>query len=167
MRHHRRPCRAPLAQRDARPPHPRRPRCPRAGLPCSVRGNNRSNHAPSSVARPRSPFAPDDPDLLTNRPILDRFVVTSAGIVANIVFAFAVLFGQVSTVGVPDPIYQPGVQVPMVLRGSPGEKAGVKAGDVILSVGGQAIPAGEKAAGTVVGVITSSPGVEVELGIVR
>lgn len=44
---------------------------------------------------PESKFAQDDPDLLKNRPIIDRAIVLSAGVIANVLFAFAVLFTQV------------------------------------------------------------------------
>lgn len=57
---------------------------------------------------PRSPYDESDPDLLQNRPVLDRFIVTSAGIVANIMFAYAVLFGQALNIGVVDPVFLPG-----------------------------------------------------------
>jgi len=42
-----------------------------------------------------SPFKPDDPDLLQNRSIPERGLVISAGVIANIIFALAVLFAQV------------------------------------------------------------------------
>lgn len=42
-----------------------------------------------------SPFKPDDPDLLQNRSIPERGLVISAGVIANVVFALAVLFAQV------------------------------------------------------------------------
>ncbi len=45
---------------------------------------------------PKSEFKPDDPDLLRNRSIPGRLTVMSAGIIANCIFAFSVLFIQVS-----------------------------------------------------------------------
>jgi len=44
---------------------------------------------------PESTFQPDDPDLLRNRPILDRAIVISAGVIANLIFAYLVLVTQV------------------------------------------------------------------------
>ena len=44
---------------------------------------------------PESKFKPDDPDLLRNRPITDRLLVISAGIIANCIFAYSILFAQV------------------------------------------------------------------------
>ena len=37
---------------------------------------------------------PDDPDLLKNRPIYQRSIVISAGVIANLLLAWIVLFGQ-------------------------------------------------------------------------
>ena len=42
-----------------------------------------------------SPYPADDPDLLQNRSIPERALVISAGVIANIVFAFTILFAQV------------------------------------------------------------------------
>jgi hypothetical protein len=47
---------------------------------------------------PGSGFAPDDPDLLRNRPVLDRLLVVSAGVAANLAFAFLVVYEQALTV---------------------------------------------------------------------
>lgn len=42
-----------------------------------------------------STYQSDDPDLLQNRSIPERSLVISAGVIANILFALAVLFAQV------------------------------------------------------------------------
>lgn len=44
---------------------------------------------------PESPFPPDDPNLLRNKNIPARALVISAGIIANIIFAYAILLTQV------------------------------------------------------------------------
>jgi membrane-associated protease RseP (regulator of RpoE activity) len=44
---------------------------------------------------PKSSYASDDPDLLQNRSVLQRAVVISAGVIANVLFALAILFAQV------------------------------------------------------------------------
>lgn len=44
---------------------------------------------------PDSKYAPDDPDLLRNRSILQRALVISAGVIANVIFAFSLLLTQV------------------------------------------------------------------------
>ncbi|WP_044258304.1 site-2 protease family protein, partial [Richelia intracellularis] len=51
---------------------------------------------------PDSKISPDDPNLLRNRPILDRAVVVSAGVIANLVFAYLVLIVLFGIVGIPD-----------------------------------------------------------------
>lgn len=45
---------------------------------------------------PDSPYAKDDPDLLRNRPVGQRALVISAGIIANVVLAYSVLLAQVT-----------------------------------------------------------------------
>ncbi|KAG5401859.1 hypothetical protein IGI04_016466 [Brassica rapa subsp. trilocularis] len=43
----------------------------------------------------------DDENLLKNRPVLDRSIVVSAGIIANVIFAYVIIFVQVLSVGLP------------------------------------------------------------------
>lgn len=73
---------------------------------------------------PNSPFPEDDPDLLRNRPVLDRAIVISAGVVANFIFAFVILLMQVSSVGITTEVFEKGVIIPQVVAGSAAEKAG-------------------------------------------
>ncbi|NEP58863.1 MAG: RIP metalloprotease RseP [Symploca sp. SIO2G7] len=95
---------------------------------------------------PDSDIPPNDPNLLRNRPILDRAIVISAGVIANLVFAYLILVIQISMVGVPD-LSQPGVLVPQVVPESSivAYEAGIKAGDIILAVDGQDLGAGPEA----------------------
>jgi len=106
---------------------------------------------------------PDDPDLLSNRPVGQRMLVTVAGVAANIAFAYAVLVGQVATVGVADPVYFEGVTVPTVLAGSAGERDGVRPGDVLLRVDGVELGSGTDAVDAAVRVIRAAPLREVEV----
>ena len=55
------------------------------------------------------PYEKDDPNLLTNRPVKDRIIVTCAGVAANMVAALAICVVQVGAVGFNEPIYSPGV----------------------------------------------------------
>ena len=85
---------------------------------------------------PNSTIPADDPNLLRNRPVLDRAIVISAGVIANLIFAYFLLVGQAITVGFQDINYQPGVLVPQLLTEgeSVAAKAGVQAGDIILKI---------------------------------
>ena len=47
---------------------------------------------------PEQQYPADDPDLLSNRPIRDRALVISAGVIANVIFAWTLLFTQVRSV---------------------------------------------------------------------
>lgn len=94
---------------------------------------------------PESDYPPDDPDLLKNRPILDRVLVVSAGVVANIIFAYFILFGQVSNTGLLQQELLPGVVVPEVLPASVAASAGIQSGDAVLGIDGKILPAGENA----------------------
>ncbi|KAG1368325.1 Membrane metalloprotease ARASP, chloroplastic [Cocos nucifera] len=89
---------------------------------------------------PDSNIPIDDADLLKNRPILDRVLVVSAGVAANVVFAYLIVFTQVLSVGLPvqDPL--PGVLVPEVRAGSAAARDGIRPGDVILGVDGASAP---------------------------
>ncbi|MGD1860748.1 MAG: RIP metalloprotease RseP [Leptolyngbyaceae cyanobacterium] len=88
---------------------------------------------------PESQIPRQDPDLLRNRPVLDRAIVISAGVIANLLFAYLVFVVQFASVGVPsgfDP--EPGIAIPQVMsETSPAAQAGLKAGDVILSADGE------------------------------
>lgn len=93
-----------------------------------------------------SEIAEDDPNLLKNRPIGDRAIVISAGVIANLVFAYFLLVGQAATIGFPQIQYQEGVLVPQVITlDSPAAKAGLQAGDIIIGVNKEKIAASKDA----------------------
>ena len=104
-----RPCQAPPS--GDRCEAPREAARARAGCEEPVRSLRR---APAFLSR----FAPDDPDLLRNRPVPDRLLVVSAGVTANLAFAFLVVYVQALTIGVPVQAQLPGVLVPEVRPGS-------------------------------------------------
>ncbi|XP_060188170.1 probable membrane metalloprotease ARASP2, chloroplastic [Lycium barbarum] len=85
---------------------------------------------------PDSDIPPDDKNLLKNRPIFDRVIVISAGVIANIIFAYVIIFTQVSLVGLPVQESFPGVLVPDVRPFSAASRDGLLPGDVILGVNG-------------------------------
>lgn len=118
---------------------------------------------------PDSDIPPDDPNLLRNRPILDRAIVISAGVIANLVFAYLVFVAQFSTVGVPQSFnYDTGVLVPqLVSESSPAATAGIRAGDIIIEVNGQDLGSAETATKTLMQSIQDSPNQPIDLTIQR
>lgn len=108
---------------------------------------------------PDSNIPLDDPNLLRNRPVLDRAIVISAGVIANLIFAYFLLVGQAVTVGIQDINYQEGVLIPQILTEevSPASNAGLKNGDVILGINGELFPRDETAMESMRKMIQDSP----------
>ena len=117
---------------------------------------------------PDSLIPPDDPNLLRNRPILDRAIVISAGVIANLIFAYFLLVGQAITIGFQDINYQAGVLVPQVLTGdSAAAKAGIEAGDIILKIDGRELGDSAQALQTLRATIQDSPQSSLEVTLQR
>ncbi|MEM7579723.1 MAG: RIP metalloprotease RseP [Mastigocoleus sp.] len=82
----------------------------------------------------------NDPDLLSNRPILDRAIVISAGVIANLIFAYFLLTTQAGLVGIPQVVENnPGIVISQLIpeASSAAQEAGIQPGDVILAANGQ------------------------------
>ncbi len=108
----------------------------------------------------------DDPDLLRNRPIPQRALVISAGVLANLLLAWLVLVGHTAFVGVPgDP--EPGVMVMAVQQGEPAENAGLRPGDQILKIEGLSLGRGENAVKQAVTPVRDSPSHPLSLEVQR
>jgi len=116
---------------------------------------------------PNSGFQPDDPDLLKNRGIPARALVISAGVIANIIFAYSVLFGQVLTVGLVEQEYLPGVIIPEIIARSAASRGGLEAGDVVLSVGGRTLDKNVGAVFELVDTIKDNPGRSLDFEVRR
>ena len=116
---------------------------------------------------PDCPYPEDDPDLLRNRPARDRALVVSAGVAANIAFALAILFAQVSTVGLVEQSYAPGVKVTSLLSTSAAREYGVKQGDVITAVNGETLNPDRSAVARVVDAVRAAGGEPVRLDVTR
>lgn len=117
---------------------------------------------------PDSEIPPDDPNLLRNRPILDRAIVISAGVIANLIFAYVLLVGQVGIVGIPEFNYQPGVIVADIIsEDSAASLAGLQSKDIILEVGNQELKASEEAMQLLIKEIQTHPNQELSLLIQR
>ncbi len=117
---------------------------------------------------PDSDIPPNDPNLLRNRPVLDRAIVISAGVIANLIFAYLVLVIQFGIVGVPVSLkYEPGVLVPQVVADSIAARAGIKAGDIILAVDGQQLGASDQSILSLKTAIETHPNQPLQLKVQR
>ena len=96
---------------------------------------------------PDSEIPQDDPNLLKNRPLGDRAIVISAGVIANFIFAYFLLVTQSAFVGIPEPQFEPGIKVPEIVNqeNSPAREAGLEAGDLIIAVDSQSLGEGQQA----------------------
>ncbi len=83
---------------------------------------------------PESNFDRSDPRLLSNRPLWQRLVVISGGVVFNYIGAFLILLGAAAFIGIPE-MKIGDVQIARVVAGRPAERAGLKAGDLVRRVG--------------------------------
>lgn len=77
----------------------------------------------------------DDPNLLKNRPIADRAIVMSAGVAANLIFAYLILVLMTLSVGVGN-VDRAGVQISVNNPESPAAIAGLREGDVVIAADG-------------------------------
>jgi membrane-associated protease RseP (regulator of RpoE activity) len=118
---------------------------------------------------PDSDISPDDPNLLRNRPVLDRAIVISAGVIANLVFAYFLLVTQAGTIGFQEVNYQAGVKVPQVLTETPSAAtvAGIESGDLILAIDDRPLEASAKAINYLRDKIQQSPEKPLKLSIKR
>jgi membrane-associated protease RseP (regulator of RpoE activity) len=116
---------------------------------------------------PDSEIPLDDPNLMRNRPVLDRAIVISAGVIANLIFAYFLLVGQVATVGIQD--LQPGVAIPQVLSEttSVAAKAGIQSGDVVIAADGRELDKSPDAIVSLRETIQNSPNKPIDLTIKR
>ena len=109
---------------------------------------------------------PKDPNLLKNRPIFQRVIVISAGVLANLLLAYAILIINVSTIGIPyDP--EPGILVLATQPEKAAFKAGLEPGDKIIKLEGNILGVGDKAVSYLVKEIQSSSEKPISIGIER
>ncbi len=103
-----------------------------------------------------SNISSDDPDLLSNRPISQRLLVISAGVIANLLIAWLVLCIQATFIGLP-PQPNPGVLIIDVQQQQAAALSGLNPGDQILSVEGIKLGTGQEAVETLVRQVQQSP----------
>jgi membrane-associated protease RseP (regulator of RpoE activity) len=116
---------------------------------------------------PDSEIPPNDPNLLRNRPVVDRAIVISAGVIANFLFAYFVLVSQVGLVGIPALNYAPGVKIAPIMTDSPAAKAGLLENDLVLRVNQTDLPAQRESLELLKSEIGRNPGQPVKLEIQR
>ena len=105
-----------------------------------------------------SPIPKNDPNLLSNRPLAQRALVIAAGVLANLVLAYAVLLGQGLVLGIPAGFSaSPGVLVSGVQPGLAAAAAGLQPGDRILSLNGSDLGGGQSAVAALVERIKAAP----------
>ena len=105
-----------------------------------------------------SPIPKNDPDLLSNRPLAQRALVIAAGVLANMLLAYAVLLGQGLVLGIPAGFSaSPGVLVSGVQPGLAAAAAGLQPGDRILSLNGSDLGGGQSAVAALVERIKAAP----------
>jgi len=111
----------------------------------------------------------DDPDFLQNRPPLQRALVISAGVIANIILTFSLATGTALTTGIGRPVYSNGITVSSAALdpSSPGFKAGMRPNDVIAAVNGLPVLGSEKAVRNFISVIRSNANKPVDLLLIR
>ena len=95
-------------------------------------GDANAASMPGDAPRDAQPLAPVN---FHGKPLWQRAAVVVAGPLANFILAIAIFAGAFAYFGVP--INEP--RVDEVLAGSAAEKAGIKAGDLVLAIDGRAI----------------------------
>ena len=115
-----------------------------------------------------SPIPADDPDLLRNRPLPQRALVIAAGVLANLLLAWAVLVAQGALVGIPAGFSaSPGVLVSGVQPGLAAAAAGLQPGDRILRIDGADIGGGQAAVADLVQRVKTAPNQSLKLEAAR
>lgn len=100
-----------------------------------------------------------DKNLLQNRPLLDRAIVISAGVIANVILAWTAIFSSVTALGLPTYTVYPGAVVASLVDSKgPAARAGLQPKDVILSLNDRAVSASLESAGKLAENIRGSNG---------
>ena len=109
---------------------------------------------------------PKDPNLLKNKPIIQRVIVISAGVFANLILAYTILIFNVTTIGIPsDP--EPGILVLATQPDKAAYIAGLEAGDKIIKLETKILGVGDQAVSTLVKEIQNSSEKPISIEIER
>lgn len=113
-------------------------------------------------------YSLDDPNLLQNRPVGQRALVISAGVIFNMILSFGAILAIVTTGGVLEPSLKPGVAVPQIVNSEgAGARFGFKSGDIVVKVDGVTLSADEKETSQLVQKIKSSGGKVIHFDVQR
>jgi len=103
----------------------------------------------------------DEMRSFAGKPVWQRFIIVAAGPISNLLFAVFIFFMVFAFAGLPTPVDN--TVIGGVSANSPAEKAGLKPGDIILTINGQETGTWEQVAD----LISGSKGAEVVLTIER
>ena len=107
-----------------------------------------------------------DPNLLKNRPIIQRVIVISAGVLANLILAYIILIINLTTIGIPfDP--EPGILVLATQPEKAASLAGLEPGDKIIKIETETLGIGDQAVSTLVKEIQNSSEMPIPIKIDR
>ena len=110
----------------------------------------------------------DDPDLLENRPPLQRGLVISGGVLANILLSFLICTGVAGVVGQQAQVLAEGVVVSAnVDPSSAGGQALLKKNDIITSIQSSKVTASKSNVKDFINVVRASPNVPLSLEVKR
>jgi len=98
---------------------------------------------------------PKDPNLLKNRPVFQRVIVISAGVLANLILAYTILIINVATIGIPF-APEPGILVLATQPEKAAALAGLEVGDKILKIESSTLGVGDQAVSALVKKIQNS-----------
>ena len=104
-----------------------------------VSTNAAKSDGTSSIEEPQPPPEIeyyDDPNLLQNRPWTQRAVVLAGGVVFNILLAFTCYFGELTTTGLPQPVFREGALITQAPRVDGPSNGLLHKGDVIVGING-------------------------------
>jgi membrane-associated protease RseP (regulator of RpoE activity) len=111
---------------------------------------------------------PKDPNLLKNRSLPQRALVIAAGVLANLLLAWAVLCLQGIVVGIPAGFDSGnGILIVATQPDGAAARAGLEAGDVVVEMAGQSLGTGTKAVQIFVEAVKNSPDRSLQIGVER
>jgi len=109
---------------------------------------------------------PDVPGSLAGKSVKTRLLVLSAGSLFMLLFPL-LLLPIAYMIPMARPVEDGGVQVESVAEGSPAEQAGIKTGDIILSIDGQEVKTFDDIQNEIDRALDTKPGEEVTLLLLR